>query len=484
MFLKEKFNADGSFQKLKARLVAGGNTQDRTVYESISSPTASLTAVLTVATIAAKEQRIVQVVDITGAYLNASMGKVKVFMRIDGQLAELMGNLDPKFKGCTNNDGSIIVQLKKALYGCIESAKLWYELLVKVLKEDFGMVENPYDKCVLNKSTSSGVQLTVVIYVDDLFITCTEQSVIKELLSFLKVKFTTIIEHSGPILSYLGMSFNYSVSGKVKVTMQGYINDLLDTLKVQGTVSTPATNNLFSVVDDEKANPPLSVKSGKEFHTVVAKLLYLAKRARPDILTAVTFLASRVQKSTVEDQLKLTRLLKYLNGTRDCGITLEQRYNYPVAYCDASYGIHPDCKSHTGLYITLGSGPIFVGSSKQKVIAKSTTEAELIALSDSAGQILWTREFICGQLGSDSDRHPPAIIYEDNLSTIALLKTGKSQTQRTKHIKIRYYFLKDRQDKGEVLVKHISTDNMIADIFTKPLQGSQFNYLRSKLLNS
>lgn len=487
MFLKEKKGADGKFQKIKARLVAGGDRQDRSVYESISSPTASLTAVLIIAAIAARTKRITKSTDVTGAYLNARMGSVKVYMKIAGKLAMLLVQVAPQFGEFLAEDGSIIVKLDKAMYGCIESARLWYSLLTDTLVHEYGMTANPYESCVLNKITESGHQLTVVIYVDDLLITCASGTEVDAIIGFLRAKFNTITVHDGQNISYLGMSLDFSADGKVKITMPGYVNDVLNELGVQGTAVTPATTDLFDVSSEEVEKGEVRVLSSKEaktFHTTVAKLLYLAKRARPDILCAITFLASRVQQPTAKDEAKLLRVLKYLNGTRDLGICLEQDHPFPVAYCDAAYGVHHDGKSHSGLYISLGSGPIYVGSSKQKIVVKSSTEAELVALSDALGQIVWTREFIRAQEGIDQDDpFPPAVVMEDNTSTITLLKSGKLYTQRTKHISIRYFVMKDRMQQGEIFMRHIGTEDMIADIFTKPLQGATFARLRSILLN-
>jgi len=485
MFLTEKFAPDGRFEKVKARLVAGGDQQDRSTYETVSvtSPTVGLSSLLMVAAIAASERRKCKVIDVTGAYLNANMGNIVVHMRIDGMLASLLVKLCPEYQKFVNQDGSIIVRLKKALYGCIESAKLWYHLLSSTLVSGYRMVPNPYDPCVVNLIVPSGDQLTVIVYVDDLFISCKIEAEIDNVVRFIVDRFKTITEHDGFVLSYLGMSLDFSEDGKVKITMPGYVNDVLENLEDTKEVSTPATATLFDIEQDEARAPLLPRKEAKVFHTMVAKLLYLAKRARPDILTAVSFLTSRVQSPTVEDQAKLTRVLKYLNGTRALGIVLVHKHNYPVAFCDASYGVHHDLKSHTGLFITLGEGPIFVGSSKQKIVVKSSTEAELVALSDASNQILWTREFLCVQLKYAGSECMPAVIKEDNMSTITLLRTDKAQSQRTKHINIRYFYLKDRQDHGEVVIEHMPTGEMIADVLTKPLQGSQFMYLRSKLLN-
>ena len=124
MFLTEKFTSEGVFERLKARLVAGGNEQDRSLYDSVTSPTVGLSSLFMVIAIAASERRTCKVVDVTGAYLNALMGDVVVHMRIDGHLAVMLVKLRPEYRKFVNRDGSIIVRLNRALYGCIESAKL------------------------------------------------------------------------------------------------------------------------------------------------------------------------------------------------------------------------------------------------------------------------------------------------------------------------------------------------------------------------
>ena len=113
-----------------------------------------------------------------------------------------------------------------------------------------------------------------------------------------------------------------------------------------------------------------------------------------------------------------------------------------LAYVDASYGVHWDAKSQTGLNISLGKGPIFAKSTKQKLVSKSSTEAELIGLSDSFSQAIWTREFLIEQ-GYDIS---PATVFQDNKSTIVMAEKGRSTSERTRHIHIRFYFIKDRID--------------------------------------
>jgi hypothetical protein len=260
--------------------------------------------------------------------------------------------------------------------------------------------------------------------------------------------------------------------------MEGYVKELLEfTGDIEGTARTPASSGLFKIDKDSKE---LTEARKERFHTITAKLLYLGKRVRPDMLTAISFLTRRVQKPTEQDESKLHRAIRYLRGSQHLGIILQPTKHLCVcAYIDAAYGVHADMKSQSGCVIGIGKGPIFARSSIQRLNTKSSTEAELVALSDNAGQLIWTREFLIQQgysIGTSS-------IFEDNMSTIKLLEAGKGNSERSRHIAIRYFFLHDRIQSGEIKVQYLATEDMLADILTKPMQGSQFERLRAMLLN-
>ena len=173
-------------------------------------------------------------------------------------------------------------------------------------------------------------------------------------------------------------------------------------------------------------------------------------------------------------------MLKYLNSEPELGLTI-----YPgsvlniTAYVDASFGVHPDYKSHTGSVIMMDKGAVFAKSSKQKLMSKSSTEAELIGLSDALSQIIWTRDFMIAQ----GHKVAPAVVMQDNQSTMAMVEKGRSTSERTRHVNIRYFFIKDRVESGEISIEYLPTESMIADILTKPLQGELFRRLRDALLN-
>jgi len=363
------------------------------------------------------------------------------------------------------------------LYGCVESAKLWYEHIKTTLKA-FGFKPNPKDICVFNMvGRKHGKQCTICIHVDDLMITCADEEFLEAVLEYIERVYKKVTIHRGSVHSYLGMMFDFSEEGKVKVTMEGYVNELLRYAEAAGVAASPAADYLF-VIRDSK---PLSAADRERFHSLVAKFLHLAKRVRPDILPVVAFLATRVQVATEDDLVKLERLIKYVNGTRELGIIM-QPGDGPFkirAYIDASYGVHADAKSHTGTFVCLGSGALMSSSKKQRLVTKSSSEAELVGLSDGATPVIHMRDFLIAQ-GYDVG---PALIYQDNKSTIALAEKGRSTSERTRHINTRYFFVKDRIESGELELQYLPTDEMIADVLTKPLQGEKFRFLRNSLLN-
>jgi Reverse transcriptase (RNA-dependent DNA polymerase) len=368
------------------------------------------------------------------------------------------------------------VRLEKALYGCVESSGLWYDNLMATLTS-MGYVRNEMDICVFNRRCSKGVQCTVCVHVDDLLIMSESSSMIRRLTDGLTERYGEISLKHGPVLNYLGMVLDFTLAGEAKVTMAGYTDEVLKCSGILGTARTPGTDGLFEVRDTA---PTVPEEVRVWFHRSVAMILYMAKRARPELLTAVSYLATRVTKCDGDDVDKLMRLVKYIRATRDMGMVLRPGASgiRVSLFVDASYGVHVDGRSHTGSCVVIGDlGAVHCRSSKQQIVTKSSTEAELVGLSDSANQGLYLRNFLTLQ----GYTMPAVTVYQDNLSCMALLARGRSGGERTRHISIRYFWVKDRVDRGEAKIEHMGTAELYANVLTKPLQGSQFIYERGCL---
>jgi hypothetical protein len=215
--------------------------------------------------------------------------------------------------------------------------------------------------------------------------------------------------------------------------------------------------------------------------STVAKLLFIATHARPDILIATNFLCGRAEKYTPEDLEKLQRVLRYLKGCPNDGITLRGEQDLTItAYADASFGTHAeDClKSHSGLVVKVGSSSIVMKTNKQKLVTKSSCEAELVSASDAIPMVCYIRDW----LKEKGLIAPEVKLLQDNMSTISLITNEVQGSMRPRHIGIRYFFIRDRVKSGEISVEYCPTRLMIADLLTKSLEGILFQELKTKIL--
>ena len=190
----------------------------------------------------------------------------------------------------------------------------------------------------------------------------------------------------------------------------------------------------------------------------------------------MSFLCTRLSVCTEEDWKKLRRLMHFLHDTIDDEriISAENLVDF-FTWIDASYAVHNDMRSHTGGTMSLGRGVIHSKSSKQRINTKSSTESEVVGVSDYLPYNIWVEYFLEAQ-GYNLRSN---IIYQDNQSAIRMEKNGRDSCgQKSRHIHIRYFFIKDRIRAGNVSVEFCPTELMLADFFTKPLQGSLFKKFR------
>jgi hypothetical protein len=174
-------------------------------------------------------------------------------------------------------------------------------------------------------------------------------------------------------------------------------------------------------------------------------------------------------------------MMKFLKQTKDDCLTLQaDGTNELKWYVDASFAVHPDYKSHTGGYFTIGKGTITHICRKQGMNTRSSTEAEIVAADEAVGPMLWTRRFL------EYQGYPVKnnILYQDNRSAILLESNGrKSAGKRSRHLDIRYFFVTDQKEKKQISIQYCPTDEMIGDYFTKPTHGQKFQDFRETIMN-
>ena len=466
--------------KIKGRTVADGRPQRAYVSrEEATSQTVSTEAIMTTLLIDAYEGRKVAIFDVPGAYLQANMPKDKfIVINIEDEFVDIMCKVNPQYKKLVRNErGKEILYLRvlKALYGCIESAFLWYETYTTVLKE-MGFVLNAYDKCVANANID-GSQCTIVFYVDDNKISHKNEKALTKVINKLEGHFGKLEISRGREHNFLGMRIKF-IGNEVHISMKDYIREAIDIFPepTNMKVTSPAKKNLFEI--NNKAEKLTKINS-ELYHSIVAKLLWVMKRGRPDIETAIAFLCTRVKDPDVDDWEKLKRLLCFLSETiNDVRVIGASSMEILHTWIDASFAVHDDMKGHTGGTMSFGKGVLHAKSSKQKLNTKSSTETELIGVSEYIPYTIWMKNFL-----HEQGYKVTGNVYQDNQSAIKMEKNGRNScTGNSRHVNIRFFFVKDLVDKKEIEIVYCPTETMLADFFTKPLQEKLFHMHRAVIM--
>ena len=271
-------------------------------------------------------------------------------------------------------------------------------------------------------------QCTIVWYVDDVKVSHVSQQVLDSITYKMQQHFGPMEIVKGDEHSYLGM--NLTIDRKRKVIEIEMKQQLLETIEAFGdevntTVVSPAAKHIFDTRDG--LVPKLSLTKAENFHHVTAKLLHMMKRARPDIEIPVVFLCTRVRDPDEDDWKKFHQVLCWIKDTID-----ETRYvgaddlRKLYTWVDAAYAVHPNMRSHTGGSISMGMGVIHCKSSRQKLNTKSSTEAELVGVSEYLPYNIWLMHFL-KQQG-----------YDIEVNVLAISRQSKRNKDGTKWEKFLY----------------------------------------------
>lgn len=227
-------------------------------------------------------------------------------------------------------------------------------------------------------------------------------------------------------------------------------------------------------------NSVLPLKDKFPYREAVGSLMYLAVMTRPDISYAVGVASRDLGEPTSENVLWVKRILRYLRRTT--GMKLQFARNstklYLNGYCDSDYaGCTETRRSTSGYVFQLGAACISWRSERQRIVATSTTEAEFIAAAEAVKELIWLRRLLCEVLGSSIN----ATLHIDNQGAMQLIENPVHH-KRTKHIDVRYFFIRERFRKGLFILKNVRTNEQAADIFTKGL-GKELHLKNMKMLS-
>ena len=480
MFVKHKKKPDGRYDKTKARLVGNGKQQRKHLYNVIASSTVSLTSVFLLLNYASYLKAKKVSYDIKGAFLHAKFTEADepIYLVIGREVASLWITLDPAAANFLTEKGELILCLDRFIYGLKQSPyKFQLELQATLIGLGYEACAN--DECLFVKKVGPDISL-LSTHVDDILQVSTNDTLIEELRTHLSTIFAQVT-FNDKADAYLGMSITTSDDlHTIRLSQKGLTEDIIRKFLKDETssVKTPADSDLFEV--DKLADKPDA--DDNNFISIVMSLMYLARLTRPDILLPVTYLASRAHCPNKDDYKKLGRIIRYLKGTVNEGTYIQCKDIRLYCHCDASYGIHSDGRSHTGFILSLGGSHSYLHarSLKQKVTALSSTDAEIIAVSDAMKQIVWITNLM---REIDIASAKPSIMYQDNRSSIWMI-TEPTRYRRSKHILIKIAYIKEKYTEGLVEYEYLMTGKMTSDMLTKPLQGLAFQKHKRSLMQS
>lgn len=445
---KVKRNNDGTIRRYKSRLVAKGYSQlYGEDYLQTYAPVADYTTLRWMLSVAASMNLKLTHLDFECAYLNGKLSEgEEIFMQIPPGMNE-HGDLNGK-----------ILKLKKCLYGLKQSGRSWNTELNSVLVA-CGLKQSDADKCFYVNQSESKITM-VLLYVDDVAIASNDCEFVHMLKQRLADKFE--VKDLGEMKTFLGLNVSQN-NASISIDQVKLIEDLLMKYNMSecNVVPTPAEASK-SEPDDKKQLLSKSVP----FRNLIGSLNYIANVTRPDISFAVNKLARNMENPSEADWIAAKRILRYLKGTKELRITFGRSKTIHLKlYTDADFGGSDDRKSTSGFIAQVNNAPIAWYSRKQSIVMLSTMEAEYVGLASAVQEGLFIKQLFDSIKMCDVELK----VYVDNQSCIQYCMNERSPRRNTKHIDIKFHFVKDLVAKEIVKLDYVQTGKNAADICTKAL---------------
>lgn len=374
-------------------------------------------------------------------------------------------------------DPTKVCKLKKALYGLKQSSRVWNRQLDEAMRQ-FGLTRSRMDPCLYFK-VHKNEMIFVTIYVDDLLIITNNAYLKKRLKEFLNNRFQ--MKDLGTAQLCLGLRINRDrKGGTLRLDQQHYIEEVLKRFNLNNCrpVATPADpGNKLEASTSEETAEEIQEMQNVPYKEAVGCLTYLAQGTRPDILLAVNKVSQFSSNPTRRHWEAVKRIMRYLKGTIDYCLEYSREGDPQfTGYTDADWGGDPASrKSTTGYIFKMMGGAVSWNVKRQASVALSSCEAEFVALSHTTQEALWWKQLL-QEIGSQRS----ISIFCDNQSAICIAQ-NEGFNPKTKHISIRFHFVKDTLERGDIKLYYIPTQQQPADGFTKVLPKQKHEVFRSYL---
>ena len=446
-----KVKPDG---RKKTRIVVRGDLQHDTDLD-VYSPTANAVAVRLVVGLAAANDWKLRQLDVKNAYLH---GRTETPTYIE------LPTGHPKKDGKQK-----VYKTFSSVYGLKQAPRVWNSTMHQFLISA-GFTACPVEKCLYVKGT-----FLLILYVDDVLYCAKTQSEIDDFEKMIQKRFSVTIEPQ--VKRFLGFEIVEDADG-ITLKQEEYVKRLIQTFRLQNAraVSVPMQSGL-----DLNANNGEEMSDNHLYQALLGALLYINLQTRPDICYSINVLSRHAKTPTTTHLRLLKHVARYLKGTSGLGLRFNRSKKMNLyLFVDSSWANGPARKSMFGFFVMLNGVPVSFRTKRQSIVALSTTEAEYIGMCEGVKELLFVRNMM-NFLGFKISE--PLMVYNDNQGAINI---GRDLTSvsRTKHISMKYFFIQELVEKGQISLEYIRTDQMLADILTKPLGKSAFCKLRRSLLYS
>lgn len=453
-----KKDQTGNVVKFKARLVAQGFSQLKGInYDEVFSPVINFSLIRLFFTILVSfccwshTQ-----IDITCAYLYANL-KEKVFMR--------------QPKGYEDQDHpNHVCLLHKAIYGLKQSGREWFHELSSVL-EDLKFRKLKWANGVFHKA-----EVVLLLYVDDIIVLGKTESCVLKAINILETRFDLKI--LGRTKTLLGVQFS-ETNGMVCIDQTQYIEEIYQRFSKFNPPITSlpiAKGTVYSKSQRPSTESEIKEMSQYPYRSLIGCLAFLAARTRPDISFAVNLFSQFQSDPGLFHWIGLLKLLGYVYATKDLKLDLTRTETLELnAYCDADYATSRDDRQSIGGFIVfVDKSPVVWRTAKQRCVTLSSMESEFLSITDSCKELLWLRNVImeCGVMNIFDTSDFKCTLFSDNEAAIAFSKSPV-ENSRTKHIDVRFHFIRDLLAKNVFILKHVRSKNNLSDVFTKPQTKNQ-----------